>query len=187
MKRSANITSVEVIRAFTPALQKFEEEVRDALVNLTLELRRAVDWLEHDRTRYWPHQLRRASQQVAEARGALERCEMAIRPEDKRGCYEEKKQLQKALSRHRLCEQKIELVKHWIQVVRHESDEFEGQIAKMSDMMDVDVPRAVATLQRMAAALDRYVQRGPLDAPAAGPGKTAAGDFDARSSDTEEQ
>lgn len=160
MSKSANVTSIEEVRYFKAALAEFEASVRDALTQLSLEVRRAIDWIEHDRTKYWPREARRASDRVSEARIALERCELSIDPDDRRGCYDEKKVLQKAKQRLRLCEEKVSVVHKWLMKVKHEADEFSMQTAKMTHALDADLPRAAASLARMAKSLEKYATRG---------------------------
>ena len=101
---------------------------------------------------------------MSEARIALERCELAIDPDDRRGCYDEKKALQKAKQRQRLCEEKVQVVRKWLMKVKHEADEFSMQTAKMTHSLDADLPRAVASLARMAMSLEKYATRsGPIE------------------------
>jgi hypothetical protein len=121
-----------------------------------LELRRVIDWIEHDRASYWPRAMRNASDALLEAKNNLARAESALRPEDKRSCYEEKAALEKAKRRLRSAEQKARAVRKWRIVIKHEVDEFLGQMAKLSNHLDAEFPRAFASLERMAAALDKY-------------------------------
>lgn len=158
MGQQARVTSVEAIQLFRGALIEFGDETRDAVEMLILEVRRAIDWLEHDRSHYWPEQTRRASDAVVTARNDLERCELAVRAEDRKSCLVEKKALEKAKERLKLCERKVELVKHWKRTLHHEVREFQGQMFKMTDFLDTDLPRALAALQRITTALDRYTQ-----------------------------
>ena len=158
MSRPAKVTSIDAVKRFRVAVKKFDFGVRDALTQLILEARRAVDWLEVDRTRYWPAQVRRASNEIAEAKVNLERCEMSISPSDRKSCYDEKKALDTAKQRLRTAEEKVKAVQRWKRKVKHEAEEFEVQVAKMNGLLDVEVPRTVATLERMIAALDRYTE-----------------------------
>jgi hypothetical protein len=163
MSGPANVTSIEAIRRFKSALQEFEADVRDAVTQLLLEVRRELDWVEVDRARYWPREFQRASDGVAEARHELERREMALRPEDKRSCYEAKLALDAAKRRLRLTERKLRAVRRWRVTVHRETDRFEGRLARLSDFLDTELQRAYASLDRMSTALDRYAeQRRPV-------------------------
>ncbi len=182
MKKSANITSTDAVRFFKAALGQYEADLRDAITQLLLETRRAVDWVDHDRAQYWPRAFRKASDAVVEARTALERAESAIRPEDKRSCYEQKLAFENAKRRLRTTEQKMRAVRKWRVAVKHEADEFEGRLAKLANFLDSEFPRAIAKLHRMAAALDKYTERmgpteagtGSIETPVEAAGDTAA-------------
>ena len=69
------------------------------------------------------------------------------------------------LAKRRLsfCEDQVKVVKRWILAVRQELNEFEGQAAKMTSILDSDIPRAVTTLERMLRALDKYAGGNLID------------------------
>jgi hypothetical protein len=137
---------------------QFEADARDAVTMLQMEVRRAVDWIEQDRRRYWSHQAKRASDRVKQARNDLERAELTYGSEEPPPCTEQKKMLAVAKRRLQLCEEKIKAVRRWVRVVRAELNEFDGQMARMNNYLDTDVPRAAAALERMLRALEKYVE-----------------------------
>jgi hypothetical protein len=165
MGGSAHITSTDAIREFRAALQQYEADVRDAIEQLLLELRRSLDWVEHDRTRYWTAEARASGDAVVRAQQDLARCEAAVRAEDRRSCYEQRMAVEKAKQRLRLCEQKVRAVRRWRVSVQKEADTMHGRLLKLTDFLDTEFPRALAALGRMSAALDKYTERG---APRAG-------------------
>lgn len=156
---SANVTSIEAVGRLKGALAQFGSEVNDALVALELEVRRPVDWIESDRSRYWPDQVQKASNEVSEARLALQKGELTIDGSDARYCYEERKALEKAKRRLQLAEEKVQAVKRWKVRIRKEVEEFQVQVARLRSYLDSDLVRAMAALGRMSAALDRYTQQ----------------------------
>lgn len=156
---SANITSIEAVRVLRTGLTQFSKEVADALVALELEGRRPLDWIEHDRTRYWPAEVQKASNEVSEARLTLQKCELTIDGDETKYCYDERKLLEKAKRRLRLAEEKVQAVKRWRMRIRKEVEEFQVQIAKLRGYLDSDLVRAIGTLSRMAEALDKYTQQ----------------------------
>lgn len=156
MTQSANLTSVAAIAELKAALIEFDEDVRNALVTLELESRRPLEWIEHDRTRYWPGEVRKASDTLSEARIALERCETSATGDNRRDCYDEKKALEKAKRRLNLADAKVQAVRLWRQRMRKEVEEFAVEVAKLRGYLDSDLARATATLERMLGALERY-------------------------------
>ncbi len=163
-KPAANVQSIESLREFRLALLDFQHEVRDALTTLSLELRRAMDWIEQDRARYWPAAVQRASDRLVEARSDLERCETTTRPEDRPSCMVQRKAWERAKARLRLCEEKVKVVRHWRITLQHEARQFEGRLATMLDQADMELPRALAALERMLESLERYARPSGPDA-----------------------
>jgi len=156
---AAKITSLDALVRLRNALIQFGADVEVALVTLELEGRRGVDWIENDRSRYWPREVQRASDALSEARRTLERCEQTISGEDTKFCYDERKAVEKANRRLRLCEEKVQAVRRWRVQMRKEFEEFQVQIAKCRGYLETDLPKAVASLERMSTALDRYIEQ----------------------------
>lgn len=166
---TANLTSTDAVTALRGALVQFSATASDALVQLTLEARRPVAWIEHDRAQYWPRQVQRSSDAVSEAKLALQRCELTIDGDSGRSCYDERKALEKAKRRLQEAEDKVAAVKRWKVEIRKEIEAFEVQAAKLQQYLDSDLVRALAALDRMADALGQYVQQaGPASPPATG-------------------
>ena len=160
----ANLTDVDAVRMLREALAAFRHAVGDALVALELEGRRPIEWIDSDRPRYWPAQVQKASNDLAEARLALQQCELTIDGEETRYCYDERTAFEKAKRRMELCEEKVRAVKRWRVRVHKEVEEFQVQLAKMQSYLDHDLENALSALVRMAAALEKYVH---TTAPAA--------------------
>jgi hypothetical protein len=91
-----------------------------------------------------------------QARNELDRCQLHYGSENAPSCFDQKKRLEKAKRRLRLCEEKVKAVKRWINTVRQELDDFDGELAKMNNWLETDLPRAAASLERMLRALDKY-------------------------------
>lgn len=160
MSHAANLTSIEVLRSLAAALGQFDAKVQDAIIQLNLAARRPVEWIEHDRSQYWPREVRKAIDTVSEARLTLARATATIDPNDHRSCYEERKQLEKAKRRLELAESKVVAVRRWKMELRKEVEELEVQSARLQHFLEADLSRGIAALARMAEALDRYVQPG---------------------------
>jgi hypothetical protein len=168
----ANITSIEILRTLKAALVEFAEDVNNGLISLELEARRPTEWIEHDRRRYWPREVQKASDQVSEARIALERCEVTISADERRSCYDERKALEKAKRRLHTAEEKVQAVRRWLPQIRKEVEEFEVQTARLKQYLESDFAKALVALERMAEALERYAEQS-APAPASGTGGEA--------------
>jgi hypothetical protein len=156
---TANLTSVAAVRAFRGSLHEFEGAARDALVKLAMEARRALEWLEADRTQYWPREVRKATDNVAEARLAFDRCRISVAADEHRECYEERKALEAAKRRLALAEDKVVAVRRWRIELAKELEAFDVERAKLERYLEFDLAKAMAALERMAAALDQYIEQ----------------------------
>lgn len=158
-QRSANITSIDAIRALKLALMQFGSDVQTALDSLEAEARRPVEWIEHDRSQYWPREVRRRSDELSEARLALQRCELTIDGTETKYCYDERKALERAKRRLNTAEEKVQAVRRWRNLIRKEFEEFQVQLEKLRHYVTSDLAQAVVAAERMAEAVDRYLQQ----------------------------
>ncbi len=156
MSTSANVHSLEAIDTVRVALVKFDDQVRDALTNLEVEMRRMLEWLEHDRPKYWKMQIRRANDQAHEAQQALHRCLMFPIADERPSCYEERAALKAAQARYAYCQEKVERVRHWQLTVQHELFEYQGRISRLVRLVEVDAPQAIGVLEKIVSRLEEY-------------------------------
>jgi len=156
---TANVTSIDALKSVKAALIQFCADIEAALVAMELEARRPMEWIEGDRSRYWPQQARRASDAVQEARQALQRCEVRVASEDRPSCYDEKKALEKAKRRLQLAEDKSRIIRRWSSEMQKATEDFAMQVARLRSYLETDVVKAIAAAERMAAALNRYVEQ----------------------------
>lgn len=168
MSTSAHVASLAVLRSFKAALINFMEESRDALLMLNMELQRAGDWLQHDRPRHWKHQVTVGWTRVSEARVELELCQMRKVDGQATGCQDEKKALEKAKRDVRHAEEMIEVVRGWCQKMQRETLDYEAHLSHVEAACDIDVPKALAALERIISSLEAYsaVQAPTMEAAA---------------------
>ncbi len=138
------------------ALLSFVAQVGDALTELTAEMRRMQEWLEHDRPRYWKAQTRRGVDLVHEAQQGLHRCLMFPIGSERPSCTEERTALKKAQARLAYCQEKEKRVRHWQQAVRHEMFEYEGRMSQLVRLVEVEVPQAIGVLNKILRNLEEY-------------------------------
>lgn len=177
---SANVRSIAAIREFRAAVQVFLDEAHGALDQMRMELQRSFEWIEHDCPHYWEGQLRRAFELVSQTRSALETCQMRTVAGHRPSCIEEKQAHAAAKRRLEHCRDQIERVKKWTVRLHKDANEFRGRMASLQRMLEQDVPRLIALLQRSADILDKYAEvPAPVDDSAAagptGPAPPAAG------------
>jgi hypothetical protein len=174
---AANVRSLDAIAAVRAAMLVFQDELDQALTAIDVEVRHVLDWLEHDRPRYWKVKVREAGDAVTEARAALHRCLMYPINDERPSCYEERAELEKAESRLAYCLEKSERLQHWKREVRHEKYEYQGRISQLKDVVGIDVPQAVVILDRLMKRIEEYQS---ISRPADGLAASAASESFAR-------
>jgi hypothetical protein len=156
MSGSANVRSVPAVVAAKKALGSFSDQVEQALAMIEVEMRRVLDWLQHDRPRFWRNEIRLANDAVAEARAALQRCLMYPINDERPSCYDERAALKRAQERLGYCEEKAERLKHWKRELEHEMFQYEGRISQLTRVVETDVPQAVDLLKKLLVRLEEY-------------------------------
>jgi hypothetical protein len=153
----ARITDVAALADFRAALAEFALAASQALTDIQLELRRGLDWITNDRGVHWQSEVRRGADLVARAKDELVHSRTYKKVGDYTpSCIEEKKAVEMAKRRLEHAEQKVQAVRHWTLAARRAVDEFQGPVQQLMGMIDGDVPRAIALLERMSAALEQY-------------------------------
>jgi exonuclease VII large subunit len=161
MSGPAQVRSSPALEAFSAALAKFAERTASALDGLDGELRRASDWLDHDRPPYWQNQLREAEDQVHQAKLELERCLMMTMAGERPACREQKAAVRQGKERVEYCREKCERVRRWQRTFGHELLENRGRIGQLRRLVEIDVPEARATLERILRRLEGYAIEHP--------------------------
>jgi hypothetical protein len=158
MSRSAKITSIELLPRLAAGLQRFRSEAAGAVDDIEAEIRRALDWLHHDRKEYWARELRRSEDAVTQARIQLQQARVVRRVADHQPtCVDEQRALERARRRLETSLQKVRAVQHWSQVIDRAVEEFQQDRTGFVNWLEIDLPRAVAALDRMSQSLASYV------------------------------
>jgi hypothetical protein len=165
---SARIQTIDAVAMMAAALRRFAEESNIALIDLDLEVNRALEWVQHERRDYWEGQVRRAWEQIDAARAELDRCMRNAVAGQRPSCYEERKALDRAKRRLRTCEEKVEAVRRWSHTVDRESLHYRVGAGQLSGWLQTDLAQCLALLERMQNALEAYVT-GPSPAAASAP------------------
>ena len=123
-------------------------------------MRHVLDWLEHDRPRYWKVRSAKPGDAVTEARPAppslldvsdQRRAAILLR----RACRAEEGRGATGL----LHREVGTLAALDPREVRHEKSEYQGRISQMKDVVEIDVPQAMAILDRLMSRTARNTSR----------------------------
>lgn len=163
MRHTANVRSIDAIRAFRAALGEFIEEGTAALSEVDADLKRTMSWLENDQRRFWERQIRKRAEKVAQAKNELYRAKLAV-TEGRPDCIQEEKALRRAQQRQEEAEQKVAATRQWCRLLSREILLYKGQCQALAGALAGDLPRGVERLKKHVASLEAYLQ---VAAPAA--------------------
>ena len=165
MSRSARVTSIGVLQTLAAALQRFRGESAGVVDDVEIELRRALEWIHHDRKDYWAYELRRSEEGVTQARLALQQARLSRRVADHEpACVDEQRALERAKRRYETAQRKVAAVRRWTRAIDHAVDEYQRDRVQFSVWLESDLAKAVAALSRMSTSLESYIS---LEAPTA--------------------
>lgn len=152
----ANVTNTEVLRDVRTAMAKFAEEARNTLTAVDAEVARVGQWLTHERPGHWKHEIRRREDAVAAAKAAIARKQLSRMPEPA-SVVEERKFLQREQRRLQRAQERADTTRRWAAVWERESSLWKSSCSGLSELLDRDVPGALADLDRMMRALSEYL------------------------------
>ncbi|MEN1681442.1 MAG: hypothetical protein AAGJ46_17820 [Planctomycetota bacterium] len=157
MPNQANVNSFDAIQSLRAAMLVFAKQSDEGLTECETEMRRLLEWLEHDRPGFWKEQVRLAHDAAHKAKGDLHRCLMyPVGVNDRPACTEERAALKKAEAYLAHCREKQERLRHWIREVRHELHTYQGRTTRLREVVEHDTPKAAAVLAKMLTTLEEY-------------------------------
>ena len=157
MRQSVNVNSIASVRDFRASLATFGEAATQILDNAEMEVRRVVQWVQHDQMAYWKNEVRRSWELVAEARRELEQCRSRATEGQRPSCFQERKALEAAKRYVQHAQEKVEIVRKWSGRLQKEVSEYEGRISQTRSILSGDLPRWLSLLERMMTSLESYV------------------------------
>lgn len=163
MARRARVQSIEALRTFRTALIKFAETVSSALDEADGDVRRTQDWLKPDRAGHWGREIRKRHETLTHARSALQRKKnMSTALGDAPSAVEEEIAYNHAKRRVEEAEAKLQAVRRWSQKLDREARNFQAPVRNLGITLQTDIPRALAALDHMIAALEQYARSATL-------------------------
>jgi hypothetical protein len=158
MSSGANVNSIQAVQEFRVAMNTFLYEARDALGVYEMEVNRTLDWLQRGAPIAWENEHRKSEAAVNQAKIDLSRCRsMPLADGSTPSCMEEKKQLERARQRLVYVEEKIKIVRKAGQAADREVTEYKGRASQLASLLDSEMPRAIALLDRVLTILESYV------------------------------
>ncbi|MFO0874258.1 MAG: hypothetical protein U0575_09840 [Phycisphaerales bacterium] len=176
MSTGANLRSIGAIRDFRAALIGFIEDAKLALMEAHSDVMKTTMWIENDRIGHWQQALRKRHEKVQQCKSDLYRAQMQSRDE-RPSCVVERKALAKAEAECDEAQRKIDACKRAVALLDREGLLFKAALAGFSTSLELDLPNAVAHLDRLMDTIQKYLSLvAPSDGAVQGTTGGAAGD-----------
>lgn len=159
MSSTARIESLQRLAEFRTALCIFAERVRAALNEAEADVQRTGHWLHLEKQSDWKQALRHRQEDLTRARLELKKKQMENRALGIRSsCVEERQALARAQERFDEAETKQAATRRWIRQLEQEGFSFKSAVQNLAQMIETDLPGALAQLDGMLRALDDYIK-----------------------------
>ena len=152
---SAQVTALERLAEFKAALQTFADKAKDAMSGNAMEIRRSHQWVE-SQLALWRAEIRKAEEAVIVARNELTRKKMMRISDRAPDTTEQEKALRKAQAQLAYAEEKRDAAKTWVRELPDAVKEYDGQARPFQDVLEHDLAKMIAFLERKIVALEEY-------------------------------
>jgi hypothetical protein len=166
----ASVQSIDGLKDLRTAFALFAEDAQAALGAVEMEIRRTIQWLQHDRRFFWQEQIKRRRELVSQAEAEVFRRKLGQASGSAPAYSEQKEVLRKAEASLRDAERRAALVKKYEPVLQQAILEYHAATRRITDIARGDVPRAVTLLERMIDSLEAYLR---VAAPSGSGGRSA--------------
>jgi hypothetical protein len=156
MPDAADVRSIDAVRDWHAALTTYGESLAEALAGVSLEIRRACDWVEEQGAR-WQRAVRDCQDEVTRAKAELSQKKFKTWDGRDPDTTVEERNLRRAKARLEHAEDQVEKCRRWAGRLPKVIDEvYTGAARRLGNMLEAELPKALADLSRRIAALERY-------------------------------
>src|SRR5437588_7968793 len=150
MSEGARVESIDALRNFKRALQKFAEAASVALGDAESEIQRTQIWLETEQGSHWNNQARIRSERVTRAKEAVRMKKLYKDATGSRqSAVEEEKALALAQKKLAEAEQKVLAVRKYAGQLQKDYHVYKGAVQRFSTAVEVDVTKAALHLENL--------------------------------------
>lgn len=155
---AADVRDLEVLREWLAALATYRGDANESLTALRVEINRGIEWV-NEQYHLWQRSIRKFDDAVVQAKADL----AAKKFPDVNGRMPdttvEERNLRRAVARLDHAQQQVEVCRRWLGTLPKLVDEiFHGPAQRLANLLDIDVPRGAAVLDRRAEALESYAE-----------------------------
>ncbi len=154
----ADVRAIDALREWLGALATYKSEAGEALGGFRLEVGRGTDWVA-DQMHLWQRSIRKCEDAVVQAKAELSARQFPDVNGRMPDTTVQERNLKRAKVRLEHAQDKVATCRKWLTHLPKVIDEvFSGPANRLSNTLEGDVPRGMATLERQIDALERYAE-----------------------------
>ena len=163
MPDRARVTSLEALENFRAKLIVYREKASRVMDEIGDDVTKTRLWLQTDRPMFWAGEMRRRARQLEQAQQELFSAQLAGLRD---ASIVQQDAVRKARHAVREGEEKSRLVKHWNRQFDQRVETLARHVEKLRQVLDKDLPMAVAHLAETEKILAAYTELAPGQAAA---------------------
>jgi hypothetical protein len=163
MADQAKVTSLDALDSFRAAAIIFMTKARTAVDQGSDEVRRARQWLEHDRRPYWENEVKRRTRNMERAEQEL----LSARYSEFNDTQTmQRSAVRKAKEAVAEAEDKLRRIKGWSRNFDTSFDPLVRKLDVLRQYLENDIPKAITYIVQVQRTLEAYAEVSPLFAQA---------------------
>lgn len=158
MADKARVTSIDALEDFRAALLRYQQRARQALDEVSGELKRTRDWLAFERRTHWEGRVRKATRLLEQAKAEMMTARFSDLSADQSA---QKLAVRKAQRMLEESEEGLRRTKRWIRDFDSLVEPAGRQLDSLRERVAVKFPKAVASMDRTINSLKDYAELHP--------------------------
>ena len=171
MAEQAKVTSIDALESFRSSLIVFAHTAHQHLDGVGDEVRRTRNWLQSDQRTHWQGELRRRARGLELAEQELFSAKLSALRDNLTGPQNAVRKAKTAVAE---AEEKLGAVKAWTRNFDHAADPMLKRLEGLRQVLDHDLPKAIAYLLQAQKTLEGYTEAAPAALPPAAPEQISA-------------
>src|SRR5262245_47217354 len=151
----AKVRSVASIEAFRSALLLFLSKARPTLEEVTSEVTRTRQWVQHDQRNHWQKEMKARGRELQRAQGELFSARLS---KIAQASAAQQMAVHRAHNAVREAEDKLRVLKKWDRELQNRTEPMVKQIEQLHGFLTTDMARAVAFLGEVIKTLEAYAE-----------------------------
>lgn len=159
MTPGADVRAIDALREWLASLTTYRSEANESLSGFRVDISRGIEWV-NEQLHLWQRAIRVCDDKVVQAKAELSAKRFPNFDGRMPDTTVEERNLRRAQARLDHATEKVAVCRRWLGQLPKVVDEvFTGPANRLANLLDADVPRLAAELQRRVESLERYTEQ----------------------------